>query len=394
VSSARSLRISFVHPDLLVGGAERLVVDAAVALQDAGHRVAIYTTHHDRERCFEETRDGTLDVRVTSSPLPRHIAGRMLAPLAIARTSLAAMRARSEPCDLFFVDSVAHCIPLLKQACVPVLFYCHYPDRLLAPPGGRMRSAYRRPIDALEARGIALADRVVVNSRFTANAFTRVFPRAVPPQVLPPGVDVERHARAVAAVSPGTDCWTAASINRFERKKNLPLAVESFARFRARLGNDQRVRLVLAGSHDPRLADSHAAMDELRRAVEHHGLGASVHIRANLSDGEKLQLLAEADCVLYTPTDEHFGYVPIEAMAAGRPVIVADSGGPRETVGDGVTGFVRPPTADAFADALGALYADPQRARAMGEAGRRHVQAHFSSERFAACLREIVESVA
>lgn len=53
-------RPKFVHPDLGIGGAERLVVDAAVGLQDQGkHLVTMFTSHHDRTHCFEETRDGT-----------------------------------------------------------------------------------------------------------------------------------------------------------------------------------------------------------------------------------------------------------------------------------------------------------------------------------------------
>ena len=52
------MRIAFVHPDLGIGGAERLVVDAAVALQQRGHTVDMYTSHHDAGHCFSETRDG------------------------------------------------------------------------------------------------------------------------------------------------------------------------------------------------------------------------------------------------------------------------------------------------------------------------------------------------
>ena len=48
-------RIGFIHPDLGIGGAERLVVDAAVGLQKAGHDVTIYTAHHDPGHSFEET---------------------------------------------------------------------------------------------------------------------------------------------------------------------------------------------------------------------------------------------------------------------------------------------------------------------------------------------------
>ena len=60
----RQLRVAFVHPDLGIGGAERLVVDAAVGLQLRGHSVVMYTSHHDPNHAFEETRDGTLKVKV------------------------------------------------------------------------------------------------------------------------------------------------------------------------------------------------------------------------------------------------------------------------------------------------------------------------------------------
>ena len=51
----REMRIAFVHPDLGIGGAERLVVDAAMGLKKLGHKVDIFTSHHDIHHCFEET---------------------------------------------------------------------------------------------------------------------------------------------------------------------------------------------------------------------------------------------------------------------------------------------------------------------------------------------------
>lgn len=51
--------VVFFHPDLGIGGAERLVVDAAVGLQQRGHRVVVFTNHCDPAHCFDECRDGT-----------------------------------------------------------------------------------------------------------------------------------------------------------------------------------------------------------------------------------------------------------------------------------------------------------------------------------------------
>lgn len=50
--------IVFFHPDLGIGGAERLVIDAAVGLQNRGHKVTIFTSHCDPQHCFDEARDG------------------------------------------------------------------------------------------------------------------------------------------------------------------------------------------------------------------------------------------------------------------------------------------------------------------------------------------------
>ena len=51
--------IIFFHPDLGIGGAERLIIDAAVGLQELGHKVTIFTSHRNPQHCFEEARDGT-----------------------------------------------------------------------------------------------------------------------------------------------------------------------------------------------------------------------------------------------------------------------------------------------------------------------------------------------
>jgi alpha-1,3/alpha-1,6-mannosyltransferase len=54
--------VTFIHPDLGLGGAERLIVDAAVGLQQKGYQVSIITGYHDPNRAFPETVNGTLQV--------------------------------------------------------------------------------------------------------------------------------------------------------------------------------------------------------------------------------------------------------------------------------------------------------------------------------------------
>jgi glycosyltransferase involved in cell wall biosynthesis len=74
-----------------------------------------------------------------------------------------------------------------------------------------------------------------------------------------------------------------------------------------------------------------------------------------------------------------------EAGALGVPVVATAVGGIPEVVVDGVTGILVPPQDPAaLADAIASLLDDPERARAMGEAGRQRVEQHFTVERMVA----------
>ncbi len=75
----------------------------------------------------------------------------------------------------------------------------------------------------------------------------------------------------------------------------------------------------------------------------------------------------------------------------GRPVVAADLGGPTETVLDGRTGFLRQPSAEAFADALSTLVSRVDIAQAFGNAAREHVGQHFSLDVFGRDLWNVVE---
>ena len=79
-------------------------------------------------------------------------------------------------------------------------------------------------------------------------------------------------------------------------------------------------------------------------------------------------MFAACRAVIYTPGAEHFGYVPLEAMAAGRPVVAVNHGGPTETVIHDRTGLLCEPEPEAFATALATLVTRVDVAREMGRA--------------------------
>jgi alpha-1,3/alpha-1,6-mannosyltransferase len=131
-------------------------------------------------------------------------------------------------------------------------------------------------------------------------------------------------------------------------------------------------------------------MDDLRARVARHGLDDHVRFALSPSDVERRVVLARSLACIYTPAAEHYGIVPVEAMAAGRPVIAVNAGGPTETVRDGETGFLCAPEPAAFAAAMRALVLDRDRARRMGRAGRAHVIRSLSRAAFGARLDAIL----
>lgn len=186
------------------------------------------------------------------------------------------------------------------------------------------------------------------------------------------------------------------SINRFERKKDLGLALRAFARLNELLSGEHRpIHLDVIGGYDPRLRENVDYYDELNALLDSLPLDrSSVTFVRSFSDGEKRDFLAKAHCVLYTPRFEHFGIVPLEAMQAGRPVIATATGGPLETIVDGRTGYLcAEPLVENFAKRMKEVVENPQRAKQMGAEGRRRVEENFAFQPFAQKLNEHVEDL-
>ncbi len=105
--------------------------------------------------------------------------------------------------------------------------------------------------------------------------------------------------------------------------------------------------------------------------VGKYAVGDRVTLRGFVSEPEMLELYANSLGVCYLPFDEDYGYVPLEGMLSGKPLITAsDSGGPTEFVEHEHTGLIVNPDPKTIAAAVDQLYSDRAQARRMGERGR------------------------
>ena len=173
------VQVVFLHPDLGIGGAERAVIDAALALKSHGHSVEFVTAHHDPKHCFQETKDGTVKVTPVGDWLPRSILGRCYALCAYIRMIYAAVYLvffSGIKFDVVFCDQISACIPVLRLSSAGVLFYCHFPDMLLTDRQSLLKAMYRKPLDWLEEKTTGMAHCVLVNSKFTGRLQSKVFP--------------------------------------------------------------------------------------------------------------------------------------------------------------------------------------------------------------------------
>jgi alpha-1,3/alpha-1,6-mannosyltransferase len=257
-------------------------------------------------------------------------------------------------------------------------------------------------VNFLEEFSTGLAHGVVVNSRFTADVFAKTFaslyrkgthPAVVYPAVAMATATSSRERQPATADAPVVFL----SVNRFERKKNLELALRAFARFleerrAATSGHASpfetratRPKLILAGGYDERLRECVEVRAFLEAEARALGVAGDVEFRVSIANDEKRALLEACTCVLYTPANEHFGIVPLEAMAAGKPVVACDSGGPKESVAHGVTGFLCAPDPAAFAAAMVRVAGGREgqaAARRMGVLARQRVEWKFSRKAF------------
>ena len=138
------------------------------------------------------------------------------------------------------------------------------------------------------------------------------------------------------------------------------------------------------------LAGEGELSDSLRALAKELEIHDSTYFLGRCENVAELLSISEA-CVLSSKA-EGFSNSILEYMAAGRPVVVTDVGGAREVVSEGETGYLVRSGDDAtMADRLIWLLRDPEKARSMGDKGRRVIEEKFSCEAQLAHTEELYE---
>lgn len=367
------MKIAIIHYDISMRtGAQRLVLGLGNSLKALGYDVAYFTAFYNPETSFEEFKSE----KVFASGGKKTYLGKFRA-FAAYRTSKNMMVhciSKYKP-DIFVFSSSYYLAYIYK----PSIIYCHHPERYLVKRGDLLRRLLHLPIDRAEKRGFQGADVIACNSGFTLDAIKRAFSRDG--IIAYPGVDIERFTFSEK------DEGFLLSVNRIMPNKNLELALDALAELK---NKGKNVRLVIAGTVQQGFE---SYLDTLKKEISNRRLDDDIKIMTNVPDKELLDLYSNCSVFLYTPTGEHYGFGPVEAMASGKPVIASKVGGPSETVLNGETGFVVDADAKMWSEKISLLIDDAELRKKMGENGRKRVEENYTWKGFQRNIAKAIEQI-
>lgn len=288
-----------------------------------------------------------------------------LLPLAFATLAL-------PPAEVVVTSFHTFALYARVPAGTPHIAYCHTPPRFLwlsdqlvgerLPLPAPLASAAAGVLRPLDRRRTARPQLLLANSRTTARRVAATYGRTA--CVVHPPVDIDRFSAAREKQLASEELLV---LSRLVPYKRIELAVTACT--------ERNLPLAVAGT---------GRQEAALRAVA----GPSVRFIGHVPDADLPGLMAAARALVF-PGTEDFGIVPVEAMAAGTPVVAFAAGGATETVEDGRSGlFFSTPTADALGDALERVLAE--------EWDRADISAsveRFSERRFSREIRDVVESV-
>lgn len=384
------------------GGAKRALQQHVQGLTHAGHHVEVWTPSTSRVDFFPLSGLCTEHVDQVDEQAFRGAVGR----LGLIRAALRPRRGLDEldrhfrRCsaeiarrgfDVLFANTCQYnAVPdLAGHVGLPSVLYLQEPHRISyeahpvlpwvgLPHYDENRPSVRRTAHELvvlrSARALARAEitavrrysRVLVNSAFSRESVLRAY--GIDAQVCYLGVDT---AKFRPATRPSGHYLL--GVGQVVEHKRVDLIIQAVGRLPT-----PRPPLIWVGDrNDP---GYQSALTELANRC-----GVDIDIRVSVSDDELSRLYANARAVVHAARLEPFGYTPLEAAAAGVPAVVVNEGGMRETVSDGVTGWVAQPTVEGLAAALIDCLSDPDGARRRGQRGRDEVADRWSLT--AACER-------
>jgi glycosyltransferase involved in cell wall biosynthesis len=285
---------------------------------------------------------------------------------------------------------IGGCIPAIKKELgVPVVVTLQGDDIFL----DELPAPYRQQAIDLMRELVPQVDGFLVNSEFYAERMGKLL--EIPREkihIVPLGLDTTDFKAVDSASQASGGSLTVGYLARLAPEKGLHQLVDAFLELKQMPGMEQ-VHLRIAGwlgEHRREYAEQQ--FEKLRLA----GFGDQFQYDGEVDRKGKIDFLDAID-VLSVPTvyEEPKGLFVLESLAAGVPVVQPRHGAFPELLsrtGGGV--LVDPGSTTALAAALAGLLSDPDRRKALGDAGRETVHESFNAERMGAETLEVLARIA
>lgn len=252
---------------------------------------------------------------------------------------------RRDPPDLFFAP--AYTAPLGLP--MPLAVTIHDVSFLAHPEWFRPRERLRRRW--LTRRAAAAASVILTDSEFSRREIAgHLRAPAASVLVIPPGVTARHRADAASGQREPIVLYVGSLFNR----RRLPDLIAAFARATTAL---PAARLVIVGD------DRTWPAQDLAAIAARHGVGSRVDLLRYVDDERLAALYSRASLFAFLSEYEGFGLTPLEALAAGVPVVMLDTAVAREVCGAAAT-YVQRGDIDGAAEAIRIHLLDPSVASA------------------------------
>lgn len=263
---------------------------------------------------------------------------------------------------------------LLRFLQTPSVYYCQEPPRQHYEPAidrpytrfSRAQSLgnwidpfpglFHKTLTAMDRRNTCAPQRVLVNSAYSRESLYRVY--GIFANICYLGVDTG-HFRHLSLPKQNM----VVSVGALVPTKGFDFLLHSLAYVK----DHCCPKLVVASNYTDR-----EELVYLMNLAERLGLEAE--FRQQISDEELVTLYNQANLTLYAPIMEPFGFVPLESMACGTPVVGVREGGVRESVIHGTTGLLTERDPQKFASAIEDLLTHPKLIDRLGKQGMRWVE--------------------
>jgi glycosyltransferase involved in cell wall biosynthesis len=212
-----------------------------------------------------------------------------------------------------------------------IVWYCHEPSAFIhsstwinAIPiklmkwGAKILNPFLKKADVtLEKEN----DAVICNSEFTKKQYQKIYRSKVDAVIYPPCNGYKRFEKSKENYI--------LTVGRLSKFKNVDFLIKAFKRVSENLAE---TKLVVVGGGEEKQRLEQLSCDL--------SLESRVFFKGKVKDDDLALLYQKAKITVICSVEEPFGLVPVESMICSTPVIAHNSGGPKETVLHGITGFL------------------------------------------------------